>query len=307
MCCSCVTRADYVPTSSTRDPLAIPRNDTRAATPAEYTAIRESVVNLRQRLHHLENLVARFTPTDEEDGEKMYVIERLSEVPEGGAGGRSGEKRRRVEEDGGGGGEGRGSREDTMAVGGGLGRERSNEDGVTNAGTATGTGGLPESDEEVEAAVKLEFVVRFEFLPPFDTGDQNLMILHSLFQALGRDRKDDHHNRSGVLRHDQPPLDINSWASALPSAGNTPTFGVVTSTSHVDPSSSSYPAHPSISSPRPDIFPSRQLSDFIVRFSLERVAWHYGCVHAGTFKSECEEFWNLGEQRGALVNPAWLA
>lgn len=55
------------------------------------------------------------------------------------------------------------------------------------------------------------------------------------------------------------------------------------------------------------VLPDRETSDRVVQYSLDRVGWQHGAVHAGNFKAECEEFFGWGTRRGELVNQAWLA
>lgn len=139
-------------------------------------------------------------------------------------------------------------------------------------------------------------------------------------QALGRDRKDDHLGRSFVRRADAATVpqqpDVASWQSAL-SRSAVGDDVVNSQTSPIIAQHRPLNVSPSLTQPTPlprpndapaaDAYPSKVLSDAIVRFSLERVAWHYGCVHAGTFRAECEEFWQMGDARGSVANSAWMA
>ncbi|GAA5936355.1 hypothetical protein JCM3775_006477, partial [Rhodotorula graminis] len=45
----------------------------------------------------------------------------------------------------------------------------------------------------------------------------------------------------------------------------------------------------------------------ILQYSLERVGWQHGAVHAGQFLAECAEFDSWGAHRADKVNQAWLA
>lgn len=124
---------------------------------------------------------------------------------------------------------------------------------------------LPDSDGEVEAATTLEFL------------------------ALGRDRKQDHLNRSELRRPDSPYS--NSIDQQYPPAAS------------VVPSALPYP--PPL--PPHDILPPRELSAAIVRYSLENFGWQHGAVHMPSFEAESVEFYSWGERRFSMVNQSWLA
>lgn len=124
---------------------------------------------------------------------------------------------------------------------------------------------LPDSDGEVEAATTLEFL------------------------ALGRDRKQDHLNRSELRRPDSPYS--NSVDQQYPPAA----LAV--------PSVLPYP--PPL--PPHDILPPRELSAAIVRYSLENFGWQHGAVHMPSFEAESVEFYSWGERRFSMVNQSWLA
>lgn len=104
-------------------------------------------MGIRQRLWHVESLLARFTPKEPEGGgeEDAWIMEpsqndgvRSSDGFE--EGGRLTVKRRRVDREG-------------------FGAEDDDRAGGSGGTTGTAAGGQAESDEEVEAAVRLEYVV----------------------------------------------------------------------------------------------------------------------------------------------------
>lgn len=111
------------------------------------------------------------------------------------------------------------------------------------------------------------------------------------FLALGRDRKQDHIERSGLRRPESPYSTSNNndllyTPSALPLT------------------------HPIAYAPEissPEILPPKELSDAIVRYALENFGFHFGgVVNISVFENECEEFYNWGDRRFLLVNKAWL-
>jgi hypothetical protein len=53
--------------------------------------------------------------------------------------------------------------------------------------------------------------------------------------------------------------------------------------------------------------PSRVQGDAIILHSVDWLGWHSGAIHAPSFKTEVAEFWNWGENRVDVCNPAWLA
>ncbi|KAL8286362.1 hypothetical protein RQP46_004379 [Phenoliferia psychrophenolica] len=138
---------------------------------------------------------------------------------------------------------------------------------------------LLDADGDVEAAVTLEFL------------------------ALGRDRKTEHFARGAVRR----PDDEESFVPANPHNG-------LSSSSNIDPSlqsSSLFPIDSSPYSPNAtsptDSLPEKDLSDKIIRFSLEFALWQHSAVHPDVFLAEVAEFHSWKENRGNLVNQAWLA
>ncbi|ORY84693.1 hypothetical protein BCR35DRAFT_324757 [Leucosporidium creatinivorum] len=271
----------------------------QAATDAEYRTIKESVVGLRQRLYHVESMLARFTPLEDGEGGEEEDLRWIMQPRRRGS-----ELEALKEEDGLEEREGKRRRVDRAESFGGV------DEGVaTGTVTATTTTGQQESDEEVEAAVRLEFV------------------------ALGRDRKDDHLGRSGVRRLDTTTTtaaaaDIPHWQSGLPSATNgasshsqtSPAFPHSLFHPHPSPSQPHHPAQPSGAPQSPPktspTYPPRTLSEAIVAYALDNVAWHFGCLHSDTFRAECVEFFEVvgegdaegqGEGRGEGVNQAWMA
>ncbi|ORY63814.1 hypothetical protein BCR35DRAFT_308781 [Leucosporidium creatinivorum] len=275
----------------------------RLATSTEYTAITQSISAIRLRLFHLERVIQNFVPQPGqigEDGGPLYAFPAhmmMQPLPPTTAGAMTPAAPSSMGlpqlESGG------------MLQQEGL-RMVREENGEHEEAVAA-------DDGEVEAAIGLEFM------------------------ALGRDRKQDHWSRSELRRpaSEEEEEETTSPAhstSGLPSwSGNPQSHTNVHTPSDLFPSASlpdgapestgrssiggGEQTSPHIGSagggagqqPLMDILPSKEMSDAIVLYSLDRVGWQHGAVHSGSFLAECAEFHAWGEQRGRLVNQAWLA
>ncbi|KAI5480534.1 C6 transcription factor [Pseudohyphozyma bogoriensis] len=235
------------------------------ATSTQFDAIRSSIVQLRQKLFALESLVAQFVPQEELGADNRPLYAFVKkEGPEQGTSAA---------------GAAAATTNSDLVVASGSQEKRPSVEAMDRIREQEATVNS-ESDGEVEAAVLLEFL------------------------ALGRDRKQDHLNRSGLRRPDDP-VDV----SAKPAA---PAWSP--STQHqASPQQVADPglAYSGYGVQRPpsalEGYPDQAQSEAIVRFSLERVGWQHGAVHRGSFEAECAEFFSWGERRESLVNQAWLA
>ncbi|GAA5853284.1 hypothetical protein JCM9279_003345 [Rhodotorula babjevae] len=163
------------------------------------------------------------------------------------------------------------------------------------------SGGVTEDDGEVEAAVTLEYL------------------------ALGRDGQSAHVSRAelrrpaadeGELRGDAQGGDANGHGlgqSASVAGGQAPSGAPQASAldeleqppAALGPSAASAASAPS---PSPaSVLPPPPTAAAILQYSLERVGWQHGAVHAGQFLAECAEFDSWGPLRADKVNQAWLA
>ncbi|GJN91323.1 hypothetical protein Rhopal_004344-T1 [Rhodotorula paludigena] len=223
----------------------------RLATATEYEAIARNVNIVRQRLFHLERAVQAFVPQPDRldpQGQPMWGIDldlMQSTTPPS-------------------------SSFSTPALGGPRPLP------PTSLPSAAGSSAAPARDNEVEAAVTLEFL------------------------ALGRDSKESHFSRQELRR---PPSE-EAEESAAPGTSPAMVDGSITDAPRVELASIASPARPLVpSSVLPDVLTSTRYIDY----SLDKVLWQHGGVHAGQFRQECAEFYSWGEQREKKVNQAWLA
>lgn len=122
------------------------------------------------------------------------------------------------------------------------------------------------------------------------------------FLALGRDRKQDHANRSVLRRPEEDDPQGSPSTLLAPAWPLAPSALVAPGALSMEPTVSTF----TISHLLGEVLPDREQSEAIVRYSLERVGWQHGCIHAGSFKGECAEFFSWGERRGSMVNYCWL-
>lgn len=132
--------------------------------------------------------------------------------------------------------------------------------------------------EEVEASVALEFL------------------------ALGRHRA----FGAGVIDQPIPSTGAHRIPTSNPSPYASPT-DIPESTSggsdFIPSPSALYPTIESLERASP----SRLQADALIAHSIDWMSWHHSALHAPTFRSELEEFWDWGERRFEICNPAWLA
>ncbi|GAA5859897.1 hypothetical protein JCM8547_004378 [Rhodosporidiobolus lusitaniae] len=304
--------------SSVSNAAADPSSEIRYASQAEYDSILRNINVVRQRLHHLDRVVRAFVPQPDildEQGQASWAIDmgKLQESAKPDADYQVGPDTSGFYDIG------------TPSVGptpiGGMqlplpaqtsfGMDPNFPFDPLAVGQASFQSSqapsphlepvreISESDNEVEAAVTLEFL------------------------ALGRDRKQEHLSRSNLLRPASAEDEITTPALPTPSlahpdptasslfSGNFDAGGLSNSparpgTQHPSPATTAVPPH---LSSLLDILPDQPTSDAIINFSVSRVAWQHGAVHAGTFRAEIAEFFSWGEpeKRATLVNQAWLA
>ncbi|GAA5905433.1 hypothetical protein JCM8208_004277 [Rhodotorula glutinis] len=171
------------------------------------------------------------------------------------------------------------------------------------------SGGGTEDDGEVEAAVTLEYL------------------------ALGRDGQSAHVSRAELRRPATEGEELEGGGEAggaQRGAGDgrgAQTQGGQAVPSHVhtrqassldeleQPASTALgPAAPGSTSAGPpasqaqaSVLPPSPTAGAILEYSLGRVGWQHGAVHAGQFLAECAEFDSWGPLRADKVNQAWLA
>ncbi|GAA5821341.1 hypothetical protein JCM3770_006255 [Rhodotorula araucariae] len=127
-------------------------------------------------------------------------------------------------------------------------------------------------DNEVEAAVSLEFL------------------------ALGRDSRESHFSRSELRRPSTDEEGEMDEPHASPS--RRPAHALPVEDATTSPVRTSVPA---------DVLPDEATSTRLIDYSLDKVLWQHGGVHAGQFRRECAEFHSWGTRRAEKVNQAWLA
>ncbi|KAL8279331.1 hypothetical protein RQP46_008368 [Phenoliferia psychrophenolica] len=259
----CQTRQGFVMSPKRSRPLLALVRGTRLATSTDLEAIRGAVTAIRTRLFHLESVLANFVPSGQlgPDGGPMYSYPAATE---------SGPQMK-VEGEAGG---------ETSAASTGLGMAFHPSASASSYAPAIERireeGNLAESDGEVEAAVTLEFL------------------------ALGRDRKQDHFNRSALRRPEEDDVQPTPATPFTASSGLFPSPGALS----MDPSHTISPFE--VSQLLGEVLPDREQSEAIVRYSLDRVGWQHCAVHGPSFVAECQEFFSWGERRGAMVNMCWL-
>ncbi|BGP49118.1 hypothetical protein JCM10450v2_004998 [Rhodotorula kratochvilovae] len=151
--------------------------------------------------------------------------------------------------------------------------------------------GTLDDDAEVEAATSLEYL------------------------ALGRDSKEIHFSRAELRRpaaDDEELLKPNAAtvdrAAALEPADAPARQPPPAPLDDLEQASLAVGTCAPEPTPVPvSVIPPEETANAIISYSLERVGWQHGAVHAGQFRAECAEFASWGSSRADKVNQAWLA
>jgi len=156
--------------------------------------------------------------------------------------------------------------------------------------------GVTEDDGEVEAAVTLEYL------------------------ALGRDGQSAHVSRAELRRPaaegecaEAPGGELGGHSAAgagaqAPSGPPQPSaLDELEQPAALGPAAGSTSSAPPPPPSQASVLPPAPTASAILQYSLERVGWQHGAVHAGQFLAECAEFDSWGASRADKVNQAWLA
>ncbi|GAA6056079.1 hypothetical protein JCM3770_001957 [Rhodotorula araucariae] len=278
-------------------PLHKPDAQPRLASTAEYEAITRNVNAVRQRLYHLERVVGAFIPRPDivdDAGQPSWGVD-MNLLHAGVSSDYGGE-------------DAYAAAAATPATGATLHLPLfgSHDTYMPDAGrsavpplppvtpsTATDryASGTLDDDAEVEAATSLEYL------------------------ALGRDSKESHFSRAELRRPvmeddevSKPNIAAAEGAAPLgPADGPSPLSEPGAVEAGQPPPLVPGPS-PSDAAPTPaSVLPPQETANAIVAYSLERVGWQHGAVHAGQFRAECAEFHSWGTRRAEKVNQAWLA
>lgn len=310
----------------------------RLATVHEYNAIRQSLAALRQRMHHLENIIAKFAPvnTGDEGQPSLYAFNPAAAAAQS------------TEQQGEGaqaeGADGDASRRPSLVQV----EPRRPSDGPR----------WDETDSDLEASVALEAMALgknkagaqayvdhsgvtrrggpFD-APAFDQpaqtgGSQSSATAPSTAPQGQQQQPAQPPSASTPTSPDfeaflHPAAASPAYSSAAAqgaTAGKSPASAISHSSSVQTPAGASARStdvqptqqqlaalqHQQLLQQQQQLYwflPDMAQGDFIVRFSLERLAWHHGALHAGRFLNECAEFNALGDDRWSVCNPQWLA